>query len=138
MEYNIELEKRNRTLRDFFNDKAESYDEVHASLMDTKDILVEAIPADAEKILDIGVGTGLELIGLFEKIPDARVVGIDMCEKMLAILKQRSFADQVDIIQGNFLRWISVPATTLLFQAPCCIIFRQRISSGFIEKYSML
>ena len=98
----MELEKRNRYLRSFFNEKADIYDGVHASLMDAKDALVDAVPSNARKILDLGVGTGLELIGLFEKIPDARVTGIDMCENMLAILRARPFADSVDIIQGNF------------------------------------
>lgn len=98
----MELEKRNRTLRDFFNEKASGYDSVHTALMDTKDVLVDAIPSDSKKILDIGVGTGLELIGLFEKIPNAQVTGIDMCENMLAILRSRPFADRVDIVQGDF------------------------------------
>ena len=98
----MELEKRNRALRDFFNEKADIYDGVHAELMDAKDALVDSVPSDAKRILDIGVGTGLELIGLFEKIPDACVTGIDMCENMLAILRTRPFADRVNIIQGNF------------------------------------
>ena len=98
----MELKKRNDSLRSFFNEKADIYDGVHASLMDAKDALVDAVPSNARKILDLGVGTGLELIGLFEKIPDARVTGIDMCENMLAILRARPFADSVDIIQGNF------------------------------------
>ena len=98
----MELKKRNDSLRSFFNEKADIYDGVHASLMDAKDALVDAVPSNARKILDLGVGTGLELIGLFKKIPDARVTGIDMCENMLAILRARPFADSVDIIQGNF------------------------------------
>ena len=98
----MELEKRNSTLRDFFNEKADGYDDVHALLMDTKDALVDAVPEDAKNILDIGVGTGLELIGLFKKLPDARVTGIDMCENMLAILRTRPFADKVSIVQGDF------------------------------------
>ncbi len=98
----MELEKRNSSLRSFFNEKADIYDEVHAALMDAKDALVDAVPSDAKSILDIGVGTGLELIGLFEKIPDARVTGIDMSENMLAILQKRPFADKVNIVKGNF------------------------------------
>lgn len=98
----MELKKRNQTLRSFFNEKSDVYDGVHASLMDAKDALVEAVPFDAKRILDVGVGTGLELIGLFEKLPDARVTGIDMSENMLAILEKRPFADRVDIIMGSF------------------------------------
>lgn len=98
----MELKRRNDSLRSFFNEKADIYDGVHAELMDAKDALVDSVPSDAKRILDIGVGTGLELIGLFERIPDACVTGIDMCENMLAILKKRRFADRVNIIQGDF------------------------------------
>ena len=98
----MKLDERNQSMHDFFNEKACGYDAVHAELMDTKNALTEAIPTNAKKILDLGVGTGLELFDLFERIPDAHVTGIDISEKMLEILATRPFKDQVAVIVGNF------------------------------------
>ncbi len=98
----MDLEERNRSMQSFFNEKANEYDAVHAKLMNTKDALTATIPTHAKKILDLGVGTGLELFDLFSRVPDARVTGIDISEGMLAHLAERSFADRVRVICGNF------------------------------------
>ena len=96
------LSERNRSMRDFFNEKADGYDEVHANLMEPKLALTAALPAESKRILDVGIGTGLELFDLFKRIPDAQVTGIDISEQMLEILKTRPFSDQVTVINGNF------------------------------------
>ncbi|MBQ9806988.1 MAG: class I SAM-dependent methyltransferase [Clostridia bacterium] len=98
----MKLEERNQSMRTFFNEKADGYDAVHAKLMDTKNALTAAIPTQAKRFLDLGIGTGLELFDLFERIPDAQVTGIDISEGMLEILKSRPFADRLTVINGNF------------------------------------
>lgn len=96
------LSERVTSMRDFFNEKASEYDGVHAALMDTKDALTQSIPPTAKKILDLGIGTGLELFDLFARIPDAQVTGIDISENMLSVLKARPFAEKVTVHCGNF------------------------------------
>ena len=98
----MKLEERNQSMRAFFNEKADGYDAVHAQLMDPKHALTAAIPTQAKRILDLGIGTGLELFDLFRRIPDAKITGIDISEGMLEILKNRPFADRVTVINGNF------------------------------------
>ena len=98
----MKLDERNQSMHDFFNEKASGYDEVHAALMEPKNALTAALPIDAKKILDLGVGTGLELFDLFRRIPNAQVTGIDISENMLAILATRPFANRVSVIHGNF------------------------------------
>ena len=98
----MKLEERVCSMRNFFNEKASGYDEVHAALMDTKHALTRSIPLCAKKILDLGVGTGLELYDLFERIPDAQVTGIDISENMLEKLKTRPFINRVTLLCGNF------------------------------------
>ena len=39
------------------------------------------------RILDLGCGTGLELEALFQRVPNARVTGVDLAEEMLELLK---------------------------------------------------
>jgi tRNA (cmo5U34)-methyltransferase len=89
-------------MKSFFNEKASAYDAVHAELMDTKDALTAVIPPHAKKILDLGIGTGLELFDLFARIPDAQITGIDISDGMLEILKSRPFADRVTVICQSF------------------------------------
>jgi len=98
----MKLEERNQSMRNFFNEKASGYDEVHAALMEPKNALTATVPTHAKKILDLGIGTGLELFDLFRRIPNAQVTGIDISENMLAILAARPFANRVSVINGNF------------------------------------
>ncbi len=98
----MNLYERNQKQRNFFNEKIDTYDDVHSEFMETKKTLADNLDKDAFKILDLGAGTGLELIHLFELNKDAKVTVIDITENMLKELKKRSFADHVDIICGDF------------------------------------
>ena len=98
----MNLYDRNQKVRSFFNEKIDTYDDVHNSFMETKKSLADNLDKDAKRILDLGAGTGLELIHLFELFPDAEVTVIDITENMLDKLKQRSFAKHVTTICGDF------------------------------------
>ena len=74
----MNLYERNQKQRNFFNEKIDTYDDVHSEFMETKKTLADNLDKDAFKILDLGAGTGLKE------------------------LKKRSFADHVDIICGDF------------------------------------
>ncbi len=98
----MNLYERNQKVRSFFNEKIDTYDDVHAEFMSTKKALTDNLDKDAKKILDLGGGTGLELIYLFEMFPDAKVTVIDITENMLEKLKHRDFASHVTTICGDF------------------------------------
>ena len=98
----MNLYERNQKQRAFFNEKIDSYDNVHAIFMETKKTLADNLDKNAKKILDLGAGTGLELIHLFELFPEAEVTVIDITENMLEKLKKRSFANHVTTICGDF------------------------------------
>ena len=99
----MDLNERNESMRDFFNRKAaECYDEVHTVFMRTKEMITENLPDDTEKVLDLGAGTGLELIYLFGRFENAKVFAADISENMLAELDKRDFADKVTKIVGDF------------------------------------
>lgn len=98
----MNLYERNQKQRAFFNEKIDSYDDVHNTYMETKKTLADNLDKDAKKILDLGAGTGLELIHLFELFPSAEVTVIDITENMLEKLKKRSFANHVSTICGDF------------------------------------
>lgn len=98
----MDLLERNKENIEFFNEKADGYDEVHKQFMKTKEIITENVDIDIKKAVDLGAGTGLELYEFFDKFPNARVKAIDLSEGMLAKLKERPFSDKVDIICGDF------------------------------------
>ena len=84
--------------RDFFNQKIEEYDLVHESFMNTKNELTYNLPDTVKNILDLGAGTGLELIELFKRFPNVKVTPIDISEKMLEKLRERDFSNNVRTI----------------------------------------
>ena len=98
----MNLYERNQKQRTFFNEKSLTYDEVHSTLMETKKELADNLDKDAKKVLDLGAGTGLELIHLFELFPNIKVTVIDITENMLEELKKRSFSNNVTTICGDF------------------------------------
>lgn len=98
----MDLQKRNREMRDFFDEKADGYDEVHLPMMANKRIIAECLPDDTCDVLDLGAGTGLELLPLFGRFPDARVTVIDISEAMLRQLRRRDFSDRVEVVCGDF------------------------------------
>ncbi len=98
----MNLNKRNENLRRFFDEKADGYDNVHAKFAETKALLAASLPNGTARVLDLGAGTGMELIPLFERFPEARVTAIDLSSEMLTKLKERPFADSVDVIVGDF------------------------------------
>ena len=98
----MNLYERNQRQRSFFNEKIDSYDQVHENYMETKKMLAESLDKDTKRILDLGAGTGLELIHLFEVFPDASVTVVDISENMLNELSKRNFANRVTTVCGDF------------------------------------
>ena len=80
-------------MADFFATRVEMYDE--HMINDVEGCregyakMAEYVPVGARKILDLGCGTGLELEGIFRKLPDAEITGIDLCEEMLRRLYEK-------------------------------------------------
>ncbi len=98
----MNLYERNQKQRSFFNWKINEYDASHQEFMNTKKELANNLDKDSKRILDLGAGTGLELIHLFELFPTIEVTVIDITENMLEELKKRPFAEHVTTICGDF------------------------------------
>ena len=98
----MNLLERNKENIEFFSEKADGYDEDHKPFMNTKAMLTESIDFEPKKVIDLGAGTGLELIEFFKKYPNSRVKGIDLTIEMLNKIKERDFAKKVDIVCGDF------------------------------------
>lgn len=101
------LEKMN----DFFNARFKSYDEVHTSGIDggieSKNVIANLLPLSTKSLLDLGIGTGLELKAIFDLFTDIHVTGIDIAENMLDCLKEKYNREyergQINLIHMSYL-----------------------------------
>jgi len=98
-------------MNDFFNKRAASYDDHMKNNVNNFEkyykMIAEPITKTNEriKILDIGCGTGLELKYIFEKAPNAQIIGVDISNEMLELLlaKYKDKADQINVIKDSYL-----------------------------------
>ena len=58
--------------------------------------------ASGSRILDLGCGTGLELGYYFEKVPTARITGVDLAPGMLEALRNKFRDRSVTLILGSY------------------------------------
>ena len=107
--------KEPEQMADFFNKRAETYEDHMKESSDFDivrfegfyDSISTCIASTQEEIhiLDIGVGTGLELKGIFKKAPNAIITGIDISEKMLDKLKEKyaQYIEQITLVRESYL-----------------------------------
>jgi len=91
----------------FFNSRAESYNEVHVGHLDggieSKNIIASFLPGHTKTIIDFGIGTGLELKGIFDRFPDAEITGLDIAENMLQLLKETYPGKRINLHCKSYL-----------------------------------
>ena len=76
----------------FFNNRAPIYEEKHLEHiggMESKQILASFFPPHTKAMIDLGIGTGLELEEIFKRFPGIAVTGLDVAENMLYLLQQK-------------------------------------------------
>lgn len=98
----MNLNNRNMEMKTFFNEKVDGYDDIHLQMMDNKSKITGLLKEDTKRILDLGAGTGLELIPLFERFSSIDITVIDISENMLEELEKRDFAKSIKKICGDF------------------------------------
>ena len=98
----MNLNNRAKEMKDFFNEKINSYDEIHLKQIEGKEKIVDFIPKDAKHIIDLGAGTGLQLIKIYKEFPNINTIAIDVSDKMLKKLKERNISDNITIVNESF------------------------------------
>jgi SAM-dependent methyltransferase len=94
----------------FFDVRADEYERHMFATIENVDTfyasLADALPRkpSSPEILDLGIGTGLELDAVFERFPRASVTGIDVSAGMMNRLarKHRPWFARVRTIHGSF------------------------------------
>ena len=91
------------TMSGFFDRRVDSYEDHMRPWRAYYRWLGELIPAQAETLLDLGCGTGLELDEIFSLHPDIRVTGIDLAPGMLARLREKHPERKLTLTVGDYL-----------------------------------
>ena len=100
-------------MADFFNKRAEIYDEHKKANIESFEQFYNAISSCVSKtksrirILDIGCGTGLELEGILKRAPNAVITAVDVSAELLNRLVDRyiSYTYQITPIQESYLKF---------------------------------
>ena len=91
---------------DFFNNRASIYEQVHLDHiggMESKQILASFFPPHTKTMIDLGIGTGLELEAIFKRFPEIEVTGFDVASEMLNLLKQKYPDKKINLLCENYL-----------------------------------
>ena len=99
----MDLNKRANEMSDFFNKVVDiDYDERHLKLIEAKEKIIDFLPKNMEKVIDLGAGTGLQLIKLYKEYPNVHTTAIDISDGMLKKLEERHISDNITIVNKSF------------------------------------
>jgi len=99
----MDLSKRANEMNEFFNRVVDiDYDERHLKLIEAKEKIIDFLPKNIEKIIDLGAGTGLQLIKLYKVYPNVHTTAIDISDGMLKKLEERHISDNITIVNKSF------------------------------------
>ena len=73
------------------------YDEKHLKLIEAKEKIIDFLPKNLDKIIDLGTGTGLQLIKLYKEYPNVHTIAIDISDGMLKKLEEKHISDNITI-----------------------------------------
>lgn len=76
---------RDPTLAQGWSSDPQRYNPLRAETLDVLLTLIEAVFQPGKTLLDLGSGSGLVEAALFERVPQAQVIGVDRSEPMMAL-----------------------------------------------------
>ena len=99
----MDLNKRANEMNEFFNKVVDiDYDERHLKLIEAKEKIIDFLPKHLDKVIDLGAGTGLQLIKLYKEYPNVHTIAIDISDGMLKKLEERHISNNITIVNKSF------------------------------------
>lgn len=86
----------------FFDRRISDYEEHMSAWREYYAYVSELVPKNAKTLLDLGAGSGLELDGIFKRLPELDVTAVDLSEQMLEKLSKKFSDRQIKIIRGDY------------------------------------
>lgn len=88
----------------FFSSRIGDYEEHMSHWKALYEWMGKLVPPQAETLLDLGCGTGLELDEIFCYHPDIQVTGIDLSEEMLHMLWKKHPDKKMKLVTGDYFK----------------------------------
>ena len=101
---NYQLEE----MSDFFNGRAPIYENKHLEHiggMESKQIIASFFPSHTKTMIDLGIGTGLELEEVFRRFPEIKVTGLDIADNMLKLLQEKYPDKKIEVHNESYLNY---------------------------------
>ena len=92
-------------MSDFFTKRLDDYEEHMSIWKQSYQIFAESLPSKCKNILDLGCGTGLELDKIWQKNPDIKVTGVDICQSMLGKLLQKHSDKRLTVVCQDYFKY---------------------------------
>lgn len=86
----------------FFDVRIDIYEEHMKHWLRHYQWMAELVPDNAETLLDLGCGTGLELDYIYSRFPDLRVTGVDLSEQMIGKLQEKHCDKEIHLILQDY------------------------------------
>lgn len=95
------------TMQNYYRLHASIYDLTRWSFLFGRKGLIrrtQVLHPEAKRILEVGCGTGIQLVSLTQHFPKAKIWGMDVSENMLQKSEKRieNYKDRVDLIQAPY------------------------------------
>ena len=96
------------SMKDFFDARIEEYDrhmlDKVVGCRGGYAAMAAALPDELKYLLDLGVGTGLELAPILARFPDVIISAIDLSGKMLARMREKYPAVHISAVAGDYTK----------------------------------
>lgn len=97
------LDRPVEEIGEFFKKRSEGYDKMRLEKFnDEYREIIEFLPDTFETLLDIGCGSGFEFNYIFQKHPNIKVTGIDICREMLDIFERNFKNKNIELIEADY------------------------------------
>lgn len=100
------MEQKLEEMGAFFDARSKNYDEVHTGHIgggrESKRLPALYLPEGCGTLLDLGIGTGLELEAIFERFPAIQVTGVDLSREMLELLRKKYPGKNLSLHQMSY------------------------------------
>ena len=89
----------------FFTARIDGYEEHMQIWADAYRRFAQLLPPSPGKVLDLGVGTGLELDEIWAKDPSISVTGVDINQAMLALLTKKHSGKDLTLVCDDYFHY---------------------------------
>ena len=122
----------------FFAARVNIYDKHMSVWAKAYERLPDYLPAGTKRLLDLGVGTGLELESIYRRFPSAELVGIDLSETMLAELRRKYPEKGIKTVCADYFTAELGTGYDAAVSVESLHHFTAEKNRGFIKEYSTL